>query len=132
MKKATIIFVLLSVMLLSVVAVANASDTKEDYYLEITCSLSKIEYGLMHEDREGALEEMKNLRDIIYRTARYLAEIQEYDVRIMQVLTYANRAFTNEDVIKYITLARNTASQVLLGRIEDDIDACCTPESLHS
>ncbi len=129
MKKTAIMLVLLTALLFSVFTAASAVDEKEQYYLDISCALNNIDYNLQHEEPAEAEVWMKALRLKVYEAAKYLAANKIYDARLLQVISLVQKAFANQDdlelVIEYIALARNNASIVLLGQIEDYISDAC-------
>ena len=129
MKKTAIMFVLLAALLFSVFTAASAVDEKEQYYLDISCALSNIDYNLQHGDLAEAEVWAGTLRTKVYEAANFLTKNNLYDARLMAVPGLVQKAFANSAdldlVIHYIALARNNASIALLGHIEDYIaDAC--------
>ena len=119
MKKIAIILTLACVLFFVAVSVSSAADTKEEYYREIESILLKIEENLMKGDRVEAQKWASELRACVYRCARFLAQINEYDSRIMMVINLAEQAFKGNDVHYYIIGARDTAALVLLGKINN-------------
>lgn len=134
MKKSTVVLFLLAVMILAVSAAASAQTvlptpidpdkdpyayaSKNDYYLIIENRLNLIRQAIAGNDMVKASEILAELRQIVYRCATYLARINEYDWRILNVSQYANEAFEEgADYSADLEKSRKLAYDILIGGI---------------
>lgn len=98
MKKTTI-FVLLLVasMILGVTAAATAA-SRADFWAPINQALNKLQAAVEKGDnkaRDIALTEVKNN---VYNGMRYLASVNAYDPRALQIIDYANKFTETKDI----------------------------------
>ena len=126
MKKNAVILFFLAIVILAVTAAASAQtvastpdpykfNSKSEYYDAIELRLKNIAEALKAQDKETANKQMDELRQIVYRCARYLADIKEYDWRILYIITYTEEAFKEgADIDKEIEEARLLACQILM------------------
>lgn len=136
MKKILIVVMLFAVLFAAVSVVSaqtveNEEESKEYYYWLIDDLLTKIQECLMKGDRKMADYYLAELRQVVYRCAIFLAETNEYDVRIYDVLSQASKAFSytdSETIIKIFSAANNISAEVLMGVLASEVD----PLDLHS
>ena len=116
MKK-MILILLAVVMVLStvVVTVSAAEESKEDYYNQIADLLTRINNALKAGNIEEAELLLKELRILVYRCARYLVSINEFDGKILEVMDHVEKAVeVGTEIDKEIAEADEIAAEVLL------------------
>lgn len=122
-KTALLIMFVLAAMIFGITAGASA-ESKGEYYDEIDQALCLIQECLETQDPEGMQVALGMLRSAVYRCARFLTLSNEYDARILSVISLATRATEMtkvEDQGWYFSRARIIASEILLGRFPEEL-----------
>ena len=100
MKKSTIIvFLLLIAVMLGVTAVVSA-DSKENHYASVKVALETLYGALDRGDKSAAEKALMNVSTAVYDGMRYLASVNEYDPRAMEIINNASLAM-NKDNFDY-------------------------------
>ena len=134
MKKKAVVLFFLAMMIFSVTALASAQSvtsapdpfaftSKAEFYYAIELRLNTIKQALANNNLQEAEKAFEELRLIVYRCARFLADHTEYDVRIMNVVVWSKASFEQgANYNKLLEDARILACQILM-------DKCTGPET---
>ena len=115
--KRKLMIVLLCVLALCCLCGAALGESKTEYGQQIGASLDALENTFASQDKSAADSALAQVRSSLYAAARYLAQIGEYDSRVMEIANNANQAYTaffggDGNYASYMSQARAYNTQV--------------------
>lgn len=125
--KRKLLIVLLCVLALCCLCGAALGESKTEYGQQIGASLDALENTFASQDKSAADSALAQVRSSVYAAARYLAQIGEYDSRVMEIVNNANQAYTaffggDGNYASYMSQARAYNTQVFGDSGYSDID----------